>query len=338
MPKSSARTSDIELSEHSGNESRQPLVTSDDHAAGKPDVAKRRRSLDKYAVFAPVLITAIPMILLLAYQKQLGHNLGSTGCMPNGRPAIPYTSSLWSPDNVFDITVGFTNLDDTDCLSGPQTGAFLGVRFDGNCGGYSFNTVRIIDLVFDVIIGRLGQTLLAYTAYQIFSRVLTALMYEGEIPYRIYTTVAFRPSSLLGVWDAIYCTFKSSRRARWIYACITLTIIYILFIPTLVSATTGYTRYTVPYVENSTDGVPGGFTNCKGGLSPAFGWLSLNSYAVEQNNQTVPRFIGNEIIPFGAHDLDWIDCTSRGRLRACPDFSQTIPAIRASTTLARLRS
>jgi hypothetical protein len=112
--------------------------------------------------------------------------------------------------------------------------------------------VRIIDLIWDICVGRGGQTILVWVAYRVFHESITVIMDKEPVAYGTYSTVAFETGSVHSIFTLLRtcCNKKlrSSLRAVRVYVLMVLATIYIVCMPSLFSATTGYTAIYAPAI------------------------------------------------------------------------------------------
>ncbi|ROW17867.1 hypothetical protein VPNG_00864 [Cytospora leucostoma] len=110
-------------------------------------------------------------------------------------------------------------------------------------GAYNFTQVKIIDVAWDIGVGRLGQTILAYFSWKAFSVYVRLSMEHAPITYRTFwTTYMQHEASFRPIIRAIR-DFTSRRGLRSKTAMIFMiaTMVFIMAFPTLASAMTGYT-------------------------------------------------------------------------------------------------
>ena len=123
-------------------------------------------------------------------------------------------------------------------------------------GAMTFTQVKVIDIFWDVLIGRVGQMLLAWVNYRVFNEWLLYHMELHLTSYKMYTAVAFQTTTLstLGVLAKEFLAFGRgtwSRFFRWLAVlCMLLSTLYVLAFPTLMAAMTGYITTYEPYVED----------------------------------------------------------------------------------------
>ena len=105
----------------------------------------------------------------------------------------------------------------------------------------SFAVAKLIDVVWDLVIGQGGRLLLAWISYGVFMDGLTRLMETSAVSYQLYAFIVVETSSLTSIW----CSLKAVStghgwRGRAFLAWFGLATLYILAYPTLMSAATGY--------------------------------------------------------------------------------------------------
>jgi hypothetical protein len=118
---------------------------------------------------AITLLTYIGLIPSIVMDEQI--NVGDGACRPDGTFDPPMLNSYdnWSPSGFFQITVGF--------------------------GQLPFTAVKIIDVVWDVVVGRGGQAILAATSYIIFSKCLLRIMERNSVSYGTFEVLGFQTAS-----------------------------------------------------------------------------------------------------------------------------------------------
>jgi hypothetical protein len=147
--------------------------------------------------------------------------------LPNGHFIIPGTASIWNPKYIFTISIGF--------------------------GPHSYTYVKIIDAIWDVVIGRGGQLILVWLAYRTFHKSLMYIMQTQPVPYSLYGAIAFDAGSLRSIIQFVKILSSSEAKRSWrvtrIYITIALCTFYIAAMPTLYPAMTGYAAISAPSIE-----------------------------------------------------------------------------------------
>jgi hypothetical protein len=191
------------------------------------------------AVF--VVQLAWPLILLLGsvaftasfflLHTSQAYDNTTPGCLANGRAIFPWNQTVneyWDPSTALSITLGV--------------------------GQYTYPEAKAIDVAWDILVGRGGQFLAASFAWRVITKSLYLSMEEKPVPVALAFGVYFHAITfgLLGsILENLTLPFRSRkhkvkgvsiwRLLGWLYACA-----YVLLLPTIVSAMTGYqTAYSL---------------------------------------------------------------------------------------------
>ena len=123
-------------------------------------------------------------------------------------------------------------------------------------GAMTFTQVKVIDITWDLLVGRGGQMLLAWVNYRVFNEWLVYHMERWPTSYKMYTSLAFQTTTLgtlgvLGKEWLVYGDRNWTRFFRWLALLVMLIgTLYVLAFPTLMAAMTGYITTYEPYVED----------------------------------------------------------------------------------------
>ena len=105
----------------------------------------------------------------------------------------------------------------------------------------SFAQAKIIDLVFDLIIGQGGRLLLAAVSYIVFMDALVRSLETTAISHNLYASLVFSSTSLIATWRASKAVFFTPGwRAKLYLTWCALAMVYVLAFPTLIESMTGY--------------------------------------------------------------------------------------------------
>ncbi|KAK3629463.1 hypothetical protein LTR56_018002 [Elasticomyces elasticus] len=243
--------------------------------------SRRRIAWHEIAIYATLCLSVLPVVLLLAYSPKLSRALAYNGCTTNGDFVLPYSSSIWSAKYFFTITIPFSGPQWTSCSSqGGESAA-------SSCDGYSYTQVKVVDLVWDLFIGRGGQLIYAWMGYRVFGAAVAKLMEEGEVGYDLFASVAFHSGSLPALLTLLrnaigWTPVPRTRKAVWYYVSMACVTSYIVAMPTLLSAMTGYTSMYFPYLLELTTLGGNGTVDCQGAFAPAYGKVVMpNSHSAE---------------------------------------------------------
>ena len=173
----------------------------------------------------------------------VGLGSGSTYpyCSPNGQ--IQYLSltndyhDLWDPSLFLSVTLGF--------------------------GRFSFAEAKIIDVAFDLIVGRCSQLLLAFAVYPILRRSFLRSMEVSGISIQVVFPFFLQQIGTGSLWALLQHTTtgyrkttrkqlaieRPSRRFDWRLILIFFIVLYVLVTPTILSAATSYQAQSTPFVQ-----------------------------------------------------------------------------------------
>lgn len=264
----------------------------------------------------PLLVCVAPIAILAGLSPRFSRELGYNACSSTGEFILPYTSSIWDPSNFFTITLPFTKGEGDTCTFGN------GETADLACGGYSFTQVKVIDLAWDVLVGRGGQLVIVAFAYGIFGDAVRALMDREEVGYDLFAAVAFHSGGISSIGTLLAHAVgntpiprtRHAVRVYWVMAAATT---YIVAMPTLFSAMTGYTSTYAPFVNinldfNSNFTLSGSLIDCQNSFAPV--WGKLGNQDELGWGYTTSGFwpIVYDHPPYAAYTADpgWIDCES----------------------------
>ncbi|KAL5120976.1 hypothetical protein ACEQ8H_001164 [Pleosporales sp. CAS-2024a] len=149
-------------------------------------------------------------------------------CAPDGDFYMdPEDFSFWHTSGFFQITLGF--------------------------GELTFAQAKVVDVIWDVVVGRGGQALLALLSWSVFKHHVTTSMQVAPVTFNTFRTIFVQcDASWLGVWRLL--DDFSRRRAlqsRVAMAFMLVTMVYILAFPTLAGAMKGYSANVQPFVQGS---------------------------------------------------------------------------------------
>jgi hypothetical protein len=126
-------------------------------------------------------------------------------------------------------------------------------------GNMTFTQVKVIDVAWDLIIGRGGQMLMAWVNYRVFNEWVVGFMEREVLGFKMYAAVAFETTTVgtLGVLGKEIIA-KQTKRVGWLkgglrwlaVVSMFLSTLYVLSFPTLLAAMTGYIAKSEPYVED----------------------------------------------------------------------------------------
>ncbi|KAF1850871.1 uncharacterized protein K460DRAFT_400909 [Cucurbitaria berberidis CBS 394.84] len=146
-----------------------------------------------------------------------------------------------------------------DTLHGtPQNAKVSGIEnlfvLDKTFGSLTFSQVKMIDVVWDVLLGRGVQILAWWVGYVVFSDALLRAIERHPASFRIFQRIALEGPSWLSVWTLMQEVWVAkSRRTKALFLYMFLSTCYILSVPLLLSAMTGYDSTTIAWVSLGDD-------------------------------------------------------------------------------------
>ncbi|KAK5080944.1 hypothetical protein LTR05_008260 [Lithohypha guttulata] len=119
-------------------------------------------------------------------------------------------------------------------------------------GRFSFGVAKADDIVWDVCIGRGGQALLAIVTYQVFTKSLTRTMEETPVSHDTFKAITLQNDTIAGLYLLTKDFLRTSGgRARVAMFWTILASVFVLALPTWLSAMTGYTPDIQPFVNDT---------------------------------------------------------------------------------------
>ncbi|KIW69433.1 hypothetical protein PV04_05310 [Phialophora macrospora] len=167
----------------------------------------------------PIVILALVVKVPQWYAFEAEHWVSNsfTHCNFNGEftPSDKPTLGLWDPAGFFYITVSW--------------------------GKLAFSTAKFIDVVWDIVVGRGGQALLAFVTFKVSSQYLAMAMLKAPVSYNTFESLAFVPPTLVRT-VRLTGDLLTNRgwRARLIMVWIALSSLFVLGFSSLITAMSGY--------------------------------------------------------------------------------------------------
>ncbi|KAK4223805.1 hypothetical protein QBC38DRAFT_538823 [Podospora fimiseda] len=164
---------------------------------------------------SPGFTALIIHIVLLAKHGSI--TVPQTACKPD-RTFRPYKENFnrWSRSTFFEVTLA--------------------------TGSFSFTQAKLIDIFWDLIVGRAGQAVLAYFSWRAFSDNVAITMQTLPINYSMFRTIFIsQESSINSVWSLIRnMRAKRVTSSAGVMCFAIASLVFTLAFPTLASAVTGY--------------------------------------------------------------------------------------------------
>lgn len=178
-------------------------------------------------------LSLAPIILLSSIAETASQNyIRGRSCYPNGL----WKEAAGATWRIMDSTYFFTpNL---------------------SFGAMTFTQVKVIDIAWDLLVGRGLQMALAWVNWTVFNEWVVYHAERWRTGYKMYTAVALQTTSwtMMGVAAKEFLCFGErtwGRFFRWLAMfCIFISTLYVLAFPTLMAAMTGYITTYEPYLED----------------------------------------------------------------------------------------
>lgn len=123
-------------------------------------------------------------------------------------------------------------------------------------GAMTFSQAKVLDVAWDLGVGRGGQLALGWVQYRVFNEWVVWHMERWRTSYGMYTCVAFSNGGLgtVGVLGREWLSGRGrgwERWWRWVAVLgMLIATVYVIAFPTLMAAMTGYITTFEPYVED----------------------------------------------------------------------------------------
>ncbi|USP75159.1 uncharacterized protein yc1106_02433 [Curvularia clavata] len=207
--------------------SRFPTLWREGHRRAAKDFRARWRRCGLWCLVAMWLVGLIfALIALILADSELQYDLGA--CLPDGSFSLdPDSYRYFSGSGFFEITLAF--------------------------GSMTFTQAKAIDVAWDIVVGRGGQSLLAYISWCVFANYVTTSMEVMPVTFRTYRTIFLQNGSLLvGIPRLIrdFCS-RHALHSRFAMVFMVFTMAFSLAFPTLVSSLTGYKGNVGAFVKTA---------------------------------------------------------------------------------------
>lgn len=204
----------------------------DNHRISKLKMKSHQRD---YIFLYLCCIWAALLVFMCIFVPLLSSDYNNFGnhCAPDGSFELE-PSSLLAPTWFFQVVLGFGSLQFTAVKA-------IDIVWDVVSGFDEIKSLRQL-LTLNQVVGRAGQTLLAYISWRTFSKYLYSVMVTDPITYQTFWTVFMEDGP--SVWSILRTSRDFTRlrglRSKPIMFFMILTMAFVLAFPTLASAMTGY--------------------------------------------------------------------------------------------------
>ncbi|KAK3319599.1 hypothetical protein B0T19DRAFT_487913 [Cercophora scortea] len=162
---------------------------------------------------------------------------------------LPWSPELWQPEKSLCQPDGSASYDG-DRYNLWQIGGFFQITVKG--GSLSFTQAKVIDIACDIIIGRVGQTFLAYFSWKAISVYIKSCMHQDPVTYATYWTVFIERQPTITSTIQLIRDFATRQglRSKAAMTFIVMAMVYVLAFPTIASAMTGYALENGSFVQD----------------------------------------------------------------------------------------
>ncbi|XXG98960.1 hypothetical protein Hte_005293 [Hypoxylon texense] len=154
----------------------------------------------------------------------------SSACRSDGsfNPFL-YEYSVWTASGFFEINIGF--------------------------GNYSFSEVKVIDIFWDILIGRVGQAFMGFLSCRAFADYVTTSMDVAPVTYSTFFTIFLQDEPSIVSNFRLARDFFSGRGFNSRVATLFMigSMLFLLSWPTIASAMAGYTTINKAFVQDFND-------------------------------------------------------------------------------------
>ncbi|OTB15936.1 hypothetical protein K445DRAFT_22256 [Daldinia sp. EC12] len=153
---------------------------------------------------------------------------GRSICMVDGTFVVNQNDySLWGISHFFNIGIGF--------------------------GNFTFAEAKIIDISWDIVVGRGGQALMAFLSWNVFADYVTTSMEFAPVTFTVFSFIFLQdePSFLLTLGMIRAFIFNRGLKSKLAMVFMVLTMLFIIAWPTVASAMTGYTTTSQAFVPDT---------------------------------------------------------------------------------------
>lgn len=121
---------------------------------------------------------------------------------------------------------------------------------DATYGRFPFSTVKIIDITWDIILGRGAQLFAWWISYKVFSDAILRVIERHPTSYGVFFEICLNGPCFAALWTMLKDLTRTKSKRTWsLYFYMVWSIVYVIALPILLSAMTGYTSTSIAWVD-----------------------------------------------------------------------------------------
>ncbi|KAF2258661.1 hypothetical protein CC78DRAFT_586827 [Lojkania enalia] len=136
----------------------------------------------------------------------------------------------------------------------PQNSTVSGTEalfvLDFTFGKFPFSQVKIIDVAWDICLGRGAQLLAWFLSYVVFTDSLLRVIERHPASYETFTHICLEGPCIASMWSLCRDLGRTHSKRTWaLFFYMLLSSAYVLSVPTILSAMTGYVSTSISWVD-----------------------------------------------------------------------------------------
>lgn len=120
---------------------------------------------------------------------------------------------------------------------------------DSTFGRFPFSQVKMIDVAWDVGLGRTVQIAAWWISYLVFTDALLHTIERQPASFEVFSRICVEGPSIMSLWSLLKDLFRTkSIRTKFLFLYMVLGVFYVLSLPTILSAMIGYVSTSTVWV------------------------------------------------------------------------------------------
>ncbi|KAH7116984.1 hypothetical protein B0J11DRAFT_442790 [Dendryphion nanum] len=169
-------------------------------------------------------------------------------------PFIVVGRLTMSSSTIFDSAFVEKTISCGDAIGIPQNSTVSGIEglfvLDSTFGKLPFSSVKIIDVSWDVLVGRGAQLLAWWIGYNVFSDAMLRVIERHPASYNAFFDICLHGPSFGALWTMLRDLGRTKSKRTWLlYFYMVWSILYMVTLPIILSAMTGYVNTSIAWVD-----------------------------------------------------------------------------------------